>query len=102
MVLTDDNFASIDAAVEEGRGVYETLRKFIVWTLPTNGGQSLAFLPAVLAGAPLPLQPVQLLRINMTTAIFLSLMRAFEPSESGLMSRRPRGFRRLLPRMSKT
>jgi Ca2+-transporting ATPase len=98
MILTDDNFASIEAAVEEGRGVFETLRKFIVWTLPTNGGQSLALLLAVLAGAQLPLQPVQLLWINMTTAIFLGLMLAFEPAEAGLMSRRPRGSRgSLLP-----
>ena len=90
MILTDDNFASIEAAVEEGRSVYETLRKFIVWTLPTNGGQSLALLLAVLAGAELPLQPVQLLWINMTTAIFLGLMLAFEPAEAGLMNRPPR------------
>ena len=89
MILTDDNFASIEAAVEEGRSVYETLRKFIVWTLPTNGGQSLALLLAVLAGAELPLQPVQLLWINMTTAIFLGLMLAFEPAEAGLMNRPP-------------
>jgi Ca2+-transporting ATPase len=90
MILTDDNFASIEAAVEEGRSVYETLQKFIVWTLPTNGGQSLALLLAVLAGAELPLQPVQLLWINMTTAIFLGLMLAFEPAEGGLMNRPPR------------
>ena len=90
MILTDDNFASIEAAVEEGRSVYETLRKFIVWTLPTNGGQSLALLLAVLAGVELPLQPVQLLWINMTTAIFLGLMLAFEPAEAGLMNRPPR------------
>jgi Ca2+-transporting ATPase len=89
MILTDDNFASIEAAVEEGRSVYETLRKFIVWTLPTNGGQSLALLLAVLVGAELPLQPVQLLWINMTTAIFLGLMLAFEPAEAGLMNRPP-------------
>ena len=95
MILTDDNFASIEAAVEEGRGVFETLRKFIVWTLPTNGGQSLALLLAVVAGLPLPLQPVQLLWINMTTAIFLGLMLAFEPTEAGMMSRPPRDSRRL-------
>ena len=93
MILTDDNFASIEAAVEEGRSVYQTLRKFIVWTLPTNGGQSLALLLAVLAGVPLPLQPVQLLWINMTTAILLGLMLAFEPVEAGLMNRPPRATR---------
>jgi Ca2+-transporting ATPase len=96
MVLTDDNFASIEAAVEEGRAAFETLRKFIVWTLPTNGGQSLALLLAVVAGLPLPLQPVQLLWINMTTAIFLGLMLAFEPTEAGMMSRPPRDSRRSL------
>ena len=96
MILIDDNFASIEAAVEEGRGLFETLRKFIVWTLPTNGGQSLALLLAVVAGLPLPLQPVQLLWINMTTAIFLGLMLAFEPTEAGMMSRPPRDSRRPL------
>jgi Ca2+-transporting ATPase len=96
MILTDDNFASIEAAVEEGRSAFETLRKFIVWTLPTNGGQSLALLLAVLLGMPLPLQPVQLLWINMTTAILLGLMLAFEPTEAGLMSRPPRDSRRSL------
>jgi Ca2+-transporting ATPase len=90
MVLTDDNFASIEAAVEEGRAVYDTLEKFIVWTLPTNGGQGFSLLAAVLLSLPLPLQPVQLLWVNMTTAVLLGLTLAFEPPESGLMQRPPR------------
>ncbi len=90
MVLTDDNFASIESAVEEGRGVFDTLLKFIVWTLPTNGGEGLALLLAVFLNTALPLQPVQLLWINMTTAVFLGMMLAFERPESGIMLRPPR------------
>jgi Ca2+-transporting ATPase len=90
MVLTDDNFASIEAAVEEGRGVYDNLIKFITWTLPTNFGEGLVVLVAVLAGVALPILPIQILWINMTTAVFLGLMLAFEPKEAGLMNRKPR------------
>jgi cation-transporting P-type ATPase F len=90
MVLTDDNFASIEAAVEEGRGVFDNLTKFIVWTLPTNAGQAMIILAAVLVGTALPIAPVQILWINMTTAILLGLMLAFEPQEPGVMERPPR------------
>jgi Ca2+-transporting ATPase len=90
MVLTDDNFASIEAAVEEGRGVYDNLIKFISWILPTNLGQGLVIMLAVLIGATLPVLPVQALWLNMTTAIFLGLMLAFEPKEKGIMTRSPR------------
>jgi Ca2+-transporting ATPase len=90
MVLTDDNFASIEAAVEEGRGVFDNLTKFFVWTLPTNGGEALAIITAVVLGTPLPVAPVQILWINMTTAILLGLMLAFEPKEPGIMDRPPR------------
>ncbi len=90
MVLTDDNFASIEAAVEEGRGVFDNLTKFIVWTLPTNGGEALTITLAVLLGAVLPIAPGQILWINMTTAIMLGLMLAFEPKEPGIMDRPPR------------
>ncbi len=69
MVLTDDNFASIEAAVEEGRGVYDNLTKFITWTLPTNLGEGLVILAAVFLGTTLPILPVQILWINMTTAV---------------------------------
>ncbi len=90
MVLTDDNFASIEAAVEEGRGVYDNLTKFIVWTLPTNIGEGLVILAAVFMGVILPILPVQILWINMTTAVLLGLMLAFEAKEPGIMNRPPR------------
>jgi cation-transporting P-type ATPase F len=90
MLLTDDNFASIEAAVEEGRGVFDNLTKFLVWTLPTNGGQAATILAAIIAGFTLPILPVQLLWVNMTTAILLGLMLVFEPKERDLMSRPPR------------
>lgn len=90
MVLTDDNFATIEAAVEEGRGVFDNLTKFIVWTLPTNMGEGLVILAAIFAGVTLPLLPVQILWINMTTAVLLGLMLAFEPKEPGIMRRAPR------------
>ena len=90
MILTDDNFATIEAAVEEGRGVFDNLTKFIVWTLPTNMGEGLVILAAILAGVTLPLLPVQILWINMTTAVLLGLMLAFEPKEPEIMHRLPR------------
>ncbi|HET6496240.1 MAG TPA: cation transporting ATPase C-terminal domain-containing protein, partial [Thermoleophilia bacterium] len=90
MVLTDDNFASIEAAVEEGRGVFDNLTKFITWTLPTNLGEGLVILAAVFFGTMLPILPVQILWINMTTAVLLGLMLAFEPKEEGIMERQPR------------
>jgi len=89
MILTDDNFATIEAAVEEGRGVYDNLIKFIVWTLPTNLGEGLVILLAILLGVALPILPVQILWINMTTAGCLGLMLAFEPKEPGIMYRPP-------------
>ncbi len=90
MVLTDDNFATIEAAVEEGRGVYDNLIKFITWILPTNAGQGLVIMAAVLLGQTLPLLPVQALWINMTTAVLLGLTLAFEPREPNIMLRAPR------------
>lgn len=90
MVLTDDNFSSIAAAVEEGRGVFDNLTKFIAWTLPTNVGEGLVIMAAVFAGTALPILPVQILWINMTTAVLLGLTLAFEPKETGIMNRPPR------------
>lgn len=90
MVLTDDNFATIEAAVEEGRGVYDNLVKFITWTLPTNFGEGLVILAAILAGVTLPITPLQILWINMTTAVLLGLTLAFEPIEPDVMRRPPR------------
>jgi magnesium-transporting ATPase (P-type) len=90
MVLADDNFASIAAAVEEGRTVYENLRKAIVYILPTNGGEAGIVLIAILLGITLPITPVQILWINMVTAVTLSLSLAFEKPEAGAMRRPPR------------
>jgi len=90
MILVDDNFSTIEAAVEEGRGVFDNLIKFITWTLPTNVGEGLVILMAVFAGTMLPILPVQILWINMTTAVLLGLMLAFEPKEPGIMMRNPR------------
>jgi magnesium-transporting ATPase (P-type) len=90
MVLTDDNFATIEAAVEEGRGIFDNLVKFITWTLPTNFGEGLVILAAIVAGATLPITPLQILWINMTTAVLLGLPLAFEPVERNIMHRPPR------------
>ena len=90
MVLTDDNFATIEAAVEEGRSLYDNLVKFITWTIPTNAGEGLVILAAIAAGVTLPITPLQILWINMTTAVLLGLVLAFEPAEAGIMRRPPR------------
>jgi Ca2+-transporting ATPase len=96
MILTDDNFASIEAAVEEGRGVFDNLTKFIVWTLPTNAGEAMILLTAILFGTVMPALPVQLLWVNMMTAGLLGLMLVFEPKEGDLMARPPRDPKRPL------
>jgi Ca2+-transporting ATPase len=90
MILTDDNFASIEAAVEEGRNVFDNLTKFIVWTLPSNAGEGLVILAAIVAGLALPALPVQILWVNMMSALLLGLMLVFEPKERDLMQRPPR------------
>lgn len=90
VVLADDDFATIEAAVEEGRGVFDNLTKFIVWTLPTNGGAAMIILASVVFGEVLPILPVQALYINLTTALLLGLALAFEPHEHDLMDRPPR------------
>ena len=90
MVLADDNFATIKAGVEEGRGVYDNIRKSILFLLPTNTAQSLVIILAVLAGLALPITPVQILWVNMATAITLALALAFEPLEANVMRRPPR------------
>lgn len=89
MVLTDDDFATIEAAVEEGRGVFDNLRKFITFILPTSFGQGLVILAAIGLGTTLPILPVQVLWVNMTTAVALGLALAFEPLEEGIMRRPP-------------
>lgn len=90
MILADDNFATIEAAVEEGRGVFDNLRKFIVWTIPTNLGEGGIILVSILLGLTLPVLPVQVLWVNMATAVLLGLMLVFEPKEHDLMGRPPR------------
>jgi len=91
MVLADDNFASIMHAVEEGRTVYDNLKKSIAFILPTNGGEALIILGAILLGFKhLPLTPVQILWVNMITAVTLALSLAFEPPEKNVMNRSPR------------
>jgi magnesium-transporting ATPase (P-type) len=90
IVLADDNFTSIERAVEEGRTIYDNLRKAILFILPTNGAESLVILFAVSFGLVLPLTPVQILWVNMVTAVTLALALAFEPPEPGVMRRPPR------------
>ncbi len=89
MILTDDNFASIEAAVEEGRGVFDNLTKFIVWIMPTNIGEALLVLTALVLVLPLPVLPLQLLWINLTDTL-LGLPLAFEPKADNIMRRSPR------------
>ncbi len=89
-VLADDNFASIAAAVREGRTVYDNIKKVISWTLPTNAGEAMTIIVALFAGLALPITPVQILWVNLVTAITLGLALAFEPSEQGTMRRPPR------------
>ncbi len=90
LVLADDNFATIAAAVREGRTVYDNLKKVITWTLPTNAGESMVVVLALLAGLALPVTAVQILWINLITAITLGIALAFEPTEAGTMIRPPR------------
>ena len=75
------------AAVREGRTVYDNLTKVITWTLPTNGGEAMTIILAILFGLTLPVTPVQILWVNMITAIALGLTLAFEPAEPGAMQR---------------
>ena len=90
LVLADDNFASIAAAVREGRTVYDNLRKVISWTLPTNAGESMVLVLALLAGLALPITAVQILWINLITSVTLGIALAFEPAEAGTRPRPPR------------
>ncbi len=90
MVLADDNFASIAHAVEEGRTVYDNLKKAIAFILPTSGGEALIIVAAILFGQVLPVTPVQILWINMITAVTLGLVLSLEPAEDDVMRRPPR------------
>jgi magnesium-transporting ATPase (P-type) len=90
LVLLDDNFASIAAAVREGRTAYDNIKKVISWTLPTNGGEAATVIAALALGLTLPVAPIQILWINLVTAVTLGLALAFEPTEAGTMRRPPR------------
>jgi cation-transporting P-type ATPase F len=90
MVLTDDNFATIEAAIQEGRGVYDNIVKFVVWALPTNLSQGLVVFVSMLFGITLPILPLQILWINTTTVVLLGTGLAFEPKEPNIMRRSPR------------
>jgi magnesium-transporting ATPase (P-type) len=90
IVLADDNFASIAKAVEQGRTVYENIRKSIAFMLPTNGGEAMIVIGAIAVGLPLPITPIQILWINMVTTVTLALALAFEPAEEATMKSPPR------------
>ncbi|WP_209426066.1 cation-transporting P-type ATPase [Pararhodobacter sp. SW119] len=90
LVLADDNFASIAAAVQEGRTVFDNIRKVIGWTLPTNAGESSSVIIALLIGVTLPITALQILWVNMITAVTLGIALAFEPTERETMQRPPR------------
>ncbi|HYX15635.1 MAG TPA: cation-transporting P-type ATPase [Nostoc sp.] len=96
MLLTDDNFASIEAAVEEGRGVYGNLRKAIAFLLPINVGESMTILIAILLATVLPILPIQILWLNMVSSVGLIAPLAFEPKSGQLMQQPPRNPREKL------
>jgi P-type Ca2+ transporter type 2C len=90
MTLLDDNFASIVAAVEEGRGIFENIRKYLMYLISSNIGEILLMAAAVLAGFPLPLSAVQILYVNLATDGLPALALSVDPPESDLMRRSPR------------
>ncbi|AUA57835.1 Probable cation-transporting ATPase F [Achromobacter spanius] len=90
LVLVEENFASIVAAVREGRTVYDNIKKVVSWTLPTNTGEALTVIVALLAGTSLPVTPIQILWVNLITGVTLGLALAFEPTEENTMRRPPR------------
>lgn len=90
MILSDDDFSSIAHAIREGRTVFDNLVKFIAWTLPTNIGEGVVILLAIMLGLTLPILPVQILWINMATTLLLGMMLVFEPEENNIMKRAPR------------
>jgi Ca2+-transporting ATPase len=90
MMLTDDNFASIVAAVEEGRGVFDNIKKYLMYLLSSNIGEIGLMTGATLLGLPLPLTAVQILYVNLATDGLPALALAVDPAEKGLMKRKPR------------
>ncbi|NPV53557.1 MAG: cation-translocating P-type ATPase [Firmicutes bacterium] len=102
MVLTDDNFASIVAAIEQGRTIFENIRKFVIYLLSCNIGELLLFLIAIISGLPRPLTPVQILLVNLVTDGLPALALGMEPVEPGIMRLPPRNPREgiLTPRIT--
>jgi cation-transporting P-type ATPase F len=100
MILTDDNFASIEAAVEEGRTVYRNLLKAIAFILPVNGGESMTILISVLLARALPILSLQVLWLNMVNSITMTVPLAFEPKSEQVMQKPPRSPRE--PLLSKS
>jgi len=96
MVLADDNFASISAAVKEGRTVYNNIEKAILFILPTNVAQGLVIMVAIFVGFTMPITTPQILWVNMITSVALGLVCAFEPHETDVMMRMPRAVDRPL------
>ena len=90
LVLADDNFASIVAAVREGRTVYDNIKKVISWTLPTSAGEAMTLIVALFLGSALPITAIQILWVNLVTAVTLGITLAFEPTEKSTMKRPPR------------
>ncbi|ROO88606.1 cation-transporting ATPase F [Actinocorallia herbida] len=90
MVLTDDDFATVEAAVEEGRGVFDNIVKFMIWALPANLGLGLLLVAAVVLATDLPIEPLQVLWLNMTAVLILGLPFAVEPRDPDVMLRPPR------------
>jgi magnesium-transporting ATPase (P-type) len=97
MVLADDNFATIVAAVEEGRHAWKNFQKAVLYTLPTNGGQALLIMGAILVvpfiplfGIRLPLEPIHILWVNLADSVFLTMPLMMEPKEKGLLGSLPR------------
>ena len=93
MVLTDDNFATIVDAIAEGRNIYDNIKKTMLFVLPTNGGEALLIVLAIILDNALPISATQILWLNMVTAVTFALSLAFEPAEDNIMARRPRGIK---------
>ncbi|GKQ42968.1 magnesium-transporting ATPase [Companilactobacillus sp. RD055328] len=90
MILTDDNFKTLSVAIKEGRRIYDNIKKSILFLLPTSFAEGLIIVFTILMQKDMPLQPTQLLWINMVSAITIQFAFIFEPAENGIMNRKPR------------